>query len=120
MPPNNVGDGRTSEDVARSNGAKLLRATVREVPERARDASGLFHVSADDPSFLIVHGERDPGVPLSQSRRLHDALRAVEVPSNLFVVPGAGHGGKEFDRPEVRQRVVQFFRKSLMIQSTEK
>jgi acetyl esterase/lipase len=33
MPPNNVGNGRTEADVANSNGAKLLRATVRDVPK---------------------------------------------------------------------------------------
>jgi acetyl esterase/lipase len=114
MPPNNVSDGRTEEDVAKSNGAKLLRATVREVPERAKDASGLYHVSSDDPSFLIMHGELDPGVPLSQSRRLHAALTKVNVSSDLRVVPGAGHGGKGFDTPEIRETVLAFFQKTLM------
>ena len=115
MPPNNVGDGRTEEDVAQSNGAKLLRATVRKVPERAKDASGLFHVSSDDPSFLIMHGELDPGVPLSQSRRLHQALTKADVLSDFHIVPGAGHGGKGFDTPEVREMVLAFFRKTLLI-----
>ncbi|MEM1297256.1 MAG: alpha/beta hydrolase, partial [Verrucomicrobiota bacterium] len=48
MPPNNVGNGRTEEDIAKSNGAKLLGATVRDVPDLARDASALDHVSRDD------------------------------------------------------------------------
>lgn len=113
MPPNNVGDGRTEEDVAKSNGAKLLRATVREVPERAKDSSGLFHVSSDDPPFLIVHCELDPGVPLSQSRRLHQALTKANVSSDLHIVPGAGHGGKGFDTPEIRETVLGFFQETL-------
>ena len=111
MPPNNVGNGRSAEDVANSNGAKLLRATVREVPGLARDASGLFHVSKDDPAFLIMHGEKDPGVPLSQSQRLHEALRDSGVASRLEVIPGAGHGGKEFNQPAVRDLVSQFFKR---------
>ncbi|MDA7510060.1 alpha/beta hydrolase [Verrucomicrobia bacterium] len=114
MPPNNLGDGRTEEDVANSNGAKLLRATVREVPERANDASGLFHVSSDDPSFLIMHGELDPGVPLSQSRRLDQALTKANVSSDFHIVPGAGHGGKGFDTPEIRETVLAFFQKTLI------
>jgi dipeptidyl aminopeptidase/acylaminoacyl peptidase len=84
------------------------------VPERAKDASGLYHVSSDDPSFLIMHGELDPGVPLSQSRRLHAALTKVNVSSDLRVVPGAGHGGKGFDTPEIRETVLAFFQKTLM------
>ena len=70
MPPNNVGNGRTPEDVARSNGARLLGATVRDVPKLAADASAIDHVSSDDPPFLIMHGDQDPGVPLQQSRKL--------------------------------------------------
>ena len=84
MPPNNVGDGRTKEDVANSNGAKLLGATVREVPELAKQASALHQVSSDDDAaFLIMHGDKDPGVPLAQSTRLHEALVRAGVPSTL-------------------------------------
>ncbi len=35
MPPNVLGSGRTLEDIANSNGAKLLGKTVRDVPELA-------------------------------------------------------------------------------------
>lgn len=114
MPPNNVGNGRSQEDVANSNGAKLLRATVRDVPDLARDASGLHHVSSDDPSFLIMHGELDAGVPLGQSRRLHEALLKENVSSVLKIVEGAGHGGKGFNAPEIRGMVRGFFQQTLM------
>ena len=113
MPPNVVGHGRTAEDVAGSNGAKLLGATVREVPDLARDASGIDHVSPDDPPFLIMHGEADPGVPLAQSRSLHARLEEHGVDSRIHIVPGAGHGGKEFHKPESRQVVLTFFRQHL-------
>ena len=108
MPPNNVGD------VANSNGAKLLGATVREVPKLAKDASALDHVSADDAAFLIMHGEKDPGVPLEQSQKLHAKLIGHGVPSKLHVVAGAGHGGKEFHTQSNRQIVLRFFQRTLM------
>lgn len=114
MPPNNVGNGRTAEDVANSNGAKLLRATVREVPDLARDASALPQVSAGDASFLIMHGDKDPGVPLEQSVRLHSALLSAGVPSQLEVNKGAGHGGKLFQTDQSRRTVLQFFQQTLM------
>lgn len=113
MPPNNVGDGRTAEDVANSNGAKLLGATVRDIPERARDASALNNVSLDDCPFLIMHGSEDPGVPLSQSQRLHDSLTSIGVSSTLHIVDGAGHGGKLFQTPKVRAKVLTFFTQQL-------
>lgn len=114
MPPNNVGDGRTKEDVANSNGAKLLGATVREVPELAADASALDHVSSQDPPFLIMHGAEDSGVPLAQSQRLHAALIHAGVPSQFDVIPGAGHGGKEFRTPQRLATVARFFSRTLI------
>ncbi len=113
MPPNNVGNGRTAEDVANSNGAKLLGAPVREVPEKAKDASGLDNVSTDDCPFLIMHGSEDPGVPLSQSEKLHRKLLDAGVESKLHIVKWAGHGGKLFQTPEARQTVLTFLTKQL-------
>lgn len=113
MPPNTVSDGRTKEDVAKSNGAKLLGVTVMDAPVLANDASGLHHVSSNDPPFLIMHGSEDPGVPLDQSRRLNDRLLEQGVASLLHIVEGAGHGGKLFQTDESRQVVRSFFTKYL-------
>lgn len=114
MPPNNVGNGRTEEDVAKSNGAKLLGVTVKDNEKLANDASGLHHVSADDCPFLIMHGSEDPGVPMDQSKRLDAKLTAAGVDSTLHVVEGAGHGGKLFQTPESRSVVSAFFTRHLM------
>lgn len=114
MPPNNIGKGRSAEDVANSNGAKLLRRTVREVPALAHDASALHQVDAGDASFLIMHGDADPGVPFDQSTRLHSKLVAARVPSQLKVIAGAGHGGPLFQTDDSRQTVVRFFQRTLM------
>lgn len=113
MPPNVVGDGRTREQVENSNGAKLLGSAVMDVPELAKDASVLYQVSADDAPFLIVHGAKDPGVPVEQSRRLHEALETVGVETELVVLPEAGHGGEEFKTGELRARIRTFFVKHL-------
>ncbi|MDG2223845.1 MAG: alpha/beta hydrolase [Rubripirellula sp.] len=113
MPPNNVGNGRTKADVANSNGAKLLGATVREVPELAKDASAIDHVSSDDPPFLIMHGDADPGVPLSQSKTFHQRLSNAGVTSTLVILEGAGHGGPKFDASPSQDAVVKFFRQHL-------
>ena len=107
MPPNNIGD------VANSNGAKLLGATVREVPKLAKDASALDNVSADDSPFLIMHGDADPGVPLAQSQKLHAHLTAAGVDSTLIILQGAGHGGKAFLTDSSQKAVVDFFRTHL-------
>ena len=113
MPPNMVANGRTEEQVAKSNGAILLGATVKDVPKLAKEASALDNVSAGDAPFLIMHGSEDPGVPIEQSRKLHAALVKAGVPSEFHIVIGAGHGGPLFATPVVRSKVEEFFRKTL-------
>ena len=113
MPPNNVGNGRTEADIAKSNGAKLLGATVRDVPDKAKDASALDNVTKDDSPFLIMHGTADKGVPLIQSRKLHDKLTLVGVPSTFLALEGAGHGGPQFVSPESKKVMAEFFTKHL-------
>ena len=113
MPPNVVSEKRTLEQVAKSNGAKLLGATVRNVPEKAKHASGLHHVSADDPPVLVMHGDEDPAVPISQSERFVAALREAGVDTTYHVVKGAGHGGPQFKTDEVRSMVLDFFNRTL-------
>jgi len=113
MPPNNVGNGRTEEDVAKSNGAVLLGATVKDVPKLAKDASALDNVTGDDSPFLIMHGTADPGVPISQSEKLHAALTAVGVPSTFVKLKGAKHGGPEFSSPASNKIFLDFFTEHL-------
>lgn len=110
MPPNVPGPKKTDADLARANGARLLGGIVRDRPEKAKEASALYQVSKDDPPFLILHGDKDPQVPLDQSRRLHAKLTETGVPSELIVLPGAGHGGKPFDAPEIRAKVLAFLK----------
>ncbi len=114
MPYNMVSETRTREQVAQSNGAKLLGAPVPDVPELAHDASALHQVSADDPPFLIIHGDQDPGVPIEQSRRLDEALRAAGVDSTFIPLEGAKHGGEEFKTEQVRGLVKAFFQMHLL------
>tara|TARA_R110002096_G_scaffold23303_4_gene74240 strand:- start:220 stop:1143 length:924 start_codon:yes stop_codon:yes gene_type:complete len=113
MPPNVVSEERTLEQVSQSNGAKLLGATVRDVPELAKDASALYQISNDDPPFLIMHGSDDPGVPIDQSIRFHQALNEAGVDAEFFIVEGAGHGGPEFGTSEVQDKVADFFARCL-------
>ena len=52
----------------------------------------LTYVSADDPPFLIMHGDKDTVVPLSQSQLLYQSLTAAGVPATLVVVKNGDHG----------------------------
>jgi acetyl esterase/lipase len=53
--------------------------------------------SPHDPPFLIFHGDADPLVPHCQSEKLFAALQKAGVPSQLVLVPNAGHGPGLFE-----------------------
>lgn len=78
---------------------RLLGGPVAEHRELARAASPVYHASPDDPPFLIVHGTADPEVDLSQSRALHDALRAAGVDATLKEHAREAHFGIHPFRP---------------------
>lgn len=113
MPPNVLSEKRTRAELAKANGALLLGGIVMDQPDKAKAVSALHQVSKDDVPFLIMHGTADTSVPVDQSERLHAALKAVGVESTLKLLPGAGHGGKEFDAPDSRALVQAFLDRHL-------
>jgi len=89
---------------------KLLGGPLRENRAKARMASPVEHVTKDDPPFLIVHGDKDPLVPLRQSTILAAALKKAGVEVTLHVVPGGGHGVLG---PETLKMAAEFFDRHL-------
>jgi acetyl esterase/lipase len=55
-------------------------------------ASPITHVNAQSPPVLLLHGDADTLVPLSQSVAMQAALEAARVPVKLVTVPGGVHG----------------------------
>jgi acetyl esterase/lipase len=90
----------------------LLGAPPDRVPELAREASPVAHVSPGDPPFWIVHGTADPLVPFSESAALERALREAGVPVTFQVVEGGGHGDFLGD-PELARRLRLFLDRHL-------
>jgi acetyl esterase/lipase len=71
--------------------AHLLGGPIGEHLDAARAASPVCQVRAGAPPFLLQHGDHDTWVPVEQSLRLADALRAAGGAVELEVVPGADH-----------------------------
>jgi len=75
----------------------------------------LTYISADDPPFLILHGDKDDVVPLSQSQILYQRLLSAGVPATLVVVQNGGHGFNSAGdaisptRTEITGNVADFF-----------
>jgi acetyl esterase/lipase len=100
-----------NHDAASSPEGKLVGGRVSDKKDVAVAASPVTYVSADDPPFLIIHGNKDMVVPYNQSERLSEALKKAKVECYFVPVDGAGHGG--FRNPEVQKRERQFFDKNL-------
>ena len=79
----------------------------------ASDASPITFVSKNAPPFLIMHGGKDPLVPVSQSQKLYDALKAAGTDVTLKIIPDAGHGGPEFMQPDNVAMIDAFLERTL-------
>lgn len=60
--------------------------------ELAPGISPIRFVSPDDPPVLLVHGDADELVPVSNSETLYEALQEEGVPSRFVTIPGGDHG----------------------------
>jgi acetyl esterase/lipase len=76
--------------------------TGRTVHDPVPEANPLNRITVDAPPFQIWHGSGDGIISPSQTLRLHNALRAAGVPSERYVIEGAGHGdlAVELGRPD--------------------
>ncbi|WP_165499761.1 alpha/beta hydrolase [Pedobacter frigidisoli] len=52
------------------------------------------------PPTFLMHGDKDPLVPIQQSQTLATRLHYLHVPVKLVVKPGAAHGWKGMDEDE--------------------
>lgn len=97
--------------------AKLLGGSLTNKADVAKSANPITHVTKNDAPFLIVHGDSDPLVPLSQSEILNEALKKVGVATELVVFPKAGHGDGPFrtavTKEEHRKKMIDFLDKHL-------
>lgn len=86
----------------------LIGGPLQKNKEKVRLANPISYISADDPPFLIMHGDKDSKVPFNQSVLLFDALKKADVEVTMYRIKGAGHGGG-FSQPEIINTVQKFF-----------
>ncbi len=91
--------------------AKLLGGSVNEKANLARAASPIEYVNADSPPILLIHGQKDRLVPVSQSMVLNDAYQKAGAKSKMIVLPDAGHGFPPDQKTETQ--IADFFARYL-------
>ncbi len=97
----------------------FMGGTRYERPENYRRASPLRFVTDDDPPMFFFHGSRDGLVPRNSAEYLHDALLAMDIPSELFISQNRGHVGAYFDRT-ARDKAIDFLDHILKPTATER
>jgi acetyl esterase/lipase len=72
-------------------GSKLLGCNGPCAPEAVRRVSPVTYVDAKDPPFLLIHGEGDKVVDVSQSRIAEAAMKAAGEPVESIYIAGVDH-----------------------------
>jgi acetyl esterase/lipase len=82
------------------------------------EASPISHVSADDPPFLLVHGDKDETVPYVQSEDFEKALAGAGVTVKLIRIAGGAHGPTfpgAINPPDYLGEMVAWFNRYLVV-----
>ena len=82
--------------------------------EKAPDYSPIVHVSPDDPPTLLIHGDKDQLVPVSNSKIIYEAFQQNKVKTELIIIPGAGHGFQGEDAKKANAAMVSWFEQTLL------
>ena len=69
--------------------------------------------SVNATPLMLVHGISDSCVPYQQSVRVYQALRTRQVPTDLVLVPDAGHGDSRCFSPDIVQQMLLFFNRAV-------
>ncbi len=81
-----------AHDPADSPESTLIGGPIQKNPDKCALANPMTYVDANDPPFLIFHGDKDPLVPFCQSDMFFKVLQNAKVPVQYFLVPEAQHG----------------------------
>jgi alpha-L-fucosidase 2 len=67
------------------------------------------------PPYLLIHGDKDPQVPYSQSTRFQEQMKDVGNPCELITIADGAHGmgGWEKLGSDYQKQLVTWLRKTL-------
>jgi acetyl esterase/lipase len=82
--------------------------------EKAADYSPIVFVTSDDPPTLLIHGDKDALVPISNSQIIFEAFKKNNVKTDFITLPGAGHGFRGEDAARAMAATVSWFEQTLL------
>jgi fermentation-respiration switch protein FrsA (DUF1100 family) len=112
FPPTNL---KSMVDSVRKNNPEFLKEnpSLDMSDELLLGLSPINYVSPDDAPTLIVHGDQDQEVPISQGKSMYQELLKAGVQSNFVTVPGVGHGFIGKDDDFAMQETISWFEEHL-------
>ncbi|UCC40728.1 MAG: S9 family peptidase [Candidatus Aminicenantes bacterium] len=88
--------------------------TPDQVPEAYRQASVVAHVDKLRCPVLIIHGEKDDEVPVTQAYKLADSLKRLKHEYELKIFENEGHGIRDSEaKKEMESVVLEFLKRHL-------
>jgi len=85
-----------------------LGGTPEQKPEAYRAASPVNFVERIKAPLLILHGDADTDVPVSQALEMADALKRSHKNYELIVIPGGDHGFVKKGQADAMQEAMRF------------
>ena len=82
--------------------------------EKAADYSPIVFVTPDDPPTLLIHGDKDALVNISNSQVIFDAFKKNNVKTDFITIPGAGHGFRGEDVKRAMAATISWFEQTLL------
>ncbi|MCW4039743.1 MAG: alpha/beta hydrolase [Candidatus Bathyarchaeota archaeon] len=96
---------------------RVVGGLLAERKEIVQMVNPITYVTSDDPTFLMIHGEKDQIVPFNQSELLYQALKEAEVDVTLikvtngdhYFIPNPTNAVIEPSLQEIMQKTIDFF-----------
>lgn len=101
--PNNLFSQQGNTDLTATNYPFSWGFTILERPEFYVERSPITYVNDIQTPVLIIHGEGDMRVPISQGEELFCALAMRRAPVRFVRFPGAAHGFVRAGHPSHRR-----------------
>lgn len=90
----------------------LVGGTPVQVPSEYQLRSAINYADKINAPVMLIHGAKDPLIPVSEAQRMYDALKAVGKTAKLKIYPNEGHCVNDpAGRAEVWEMMFAWFKK---------
>lgn len=87
-------------------------------PELFEDRSPLTHIANIRAPLLVLHGAKDPRIPVTETEQMVRALQALGARHDFHVYPDEGHGFRDIgNQSDALRRVLSWFDTHLLPRS---